>query len=255
MITTWRTTEPNRAPMDPMRKTALIAGALYLITFITSIPALALFDDVLNNPDYILGAGSEGGVLWGAFLEVILGLACIGTAVTLYPVIKRQSGTAALGFVTARTLEAAMIFVGVVSLLSILTVRDAGGDAASLVTTGQSLVAVKDWTFLLGPGIIPGVNALFLGYALYRSRLVPRILPTVGLIGAPILFASATATLFGLFDQVSSWAMIAALPIAAWEFSLGVWLVVKGFKPSPLTSTRVPGPSRHVEDNLTSAVA
>lgn len=123
---------------------------------------------------------------------------------TLYPVVKRQSETAALGFVTARVLEAAMIFVGILSLLSVLTLRQdlagaSGADAASLATTGQSLVAVHDWTFLLGPGIIPGVNALFLGYILYRSRLVPRMLPTLGLIGAPILFASATATVFGLY--------------------------------------------------------
>ncbi len=257
-MTTWRTTDTERVPMDRMRKTALVAGALYLITFITSIPALGLYDDVLNNPDYILGAGSEGGVLWGAFLEIILGLACIGTAVALYPVVKRQNEGVALGFVTARLLEAAMIFVGILSLLSVVTLRDAGasgGDAASLVSTGQSLVAVHDWTFLLGPGVIPGVNALLLGYLLYRSGLVPGILPTIGLIGAPILFASATATLFGLYDQVSSWAMLAALPIAVWEFSLGVWLVVKGFKPSPITSTHVPGSVRHVENDLTSAVA
>ncbi len=258
MTTIRRTADAKRAPMDAMRKTALVAGALYLTTFVTSIPALGLYDDVLNNPDYILGAGSEGGVLWGAFLEVILGLACIGTALALYPVVKRQNEGVALGFVTARLLEAAMIFVGILSVLSIVTLRDAGasgGDASSLVTTGRSLVAVHDWTFLLGPGLIPGVNALCLGYLLYRSRLVPRILPTIGLIGAPILFASATATLFGLYDQVSSWAMLAALPIAVWEFSLGVWLVVKGFKPSPITSTDVPGSVRHVENGLTPAVA
>ncbi|HEX2048774.1 MAG TPA: DUF4386 domain-containing protein [Acidimicrobiales bacterium] len=155
----------------------------------------------------MLGAGREGGVMWGAFLEVILGLACVGTAVALYPVIKRQSEGLALGFVTARTLEAAMIFVGILSVLSVVTLRDAGAsgaEGAALVTTGQSLVAVHDWTFLLGPGIIPGVNALCLGYILYRSRLVPRILPTIGLVGAPILFASATATLFGVYDQVSA---------------------------------------------------
>lgn len=240
MTTTVQSTATKRVPMDRMRKTAFVAGALYLITFITSIPALGLYDGVLNNPDYILGVGSDAALQWGAFLEVILGLACIGTAVTLFPVVKRQSETAALGFVTARVLEATMIFVGILSLLSVLTLRQdlagvSGADAVSLVTTGQSLVAVHDWTFLLGPGVIASVNALLLGYVLYRSRLVPRIIPTLGLIGAPILFASSTATLFGLYDQVSSWSLIAALPIAVWEFSLGVWLVVKGFKPSPIT--------------------
>ena len=253
MTMTFRPTHRNRAPMDAMRKTALVAGGLYLVTFITSIPALALYDEVLNNPDFILGAGSDGPVLWGAFLEVILGVACVGTAVALFPVVKRQSEPLALGFVTARLLEAAMIFVGILSVLAVVTLRQdaSGADATSLVTTGQSLVAVHDWTFLLGPGIIPAINALCLATVLYRSGLVPRALPMLGLIGAPLLLASATATLFGLYDQVSSWAMLAALPIAVWEFSLGVWLVVKGFKPSPITST----PVRHVEKELVPTVA
>jgi hypothetical protein len=246
--------------MDLMRKTALVAGALYLITFITSIPALALYHSVLNDPSYIVNAGSDTGVLWGAVLEVICAVAGIGTAATLFPVVKRQSETAALGFVTARVLEAAMIFVGVLSLLSVVTLRQdlagaTGADAASLISTGRSLVALHDWTFLLGPGLMPAVNALCLGYVMYRSRLVPRVIPTLGLIGAPLLLASGMATLFGLFDQVSAPAVLAAFPIAAWEFSLGVWLVVKGFKPSPITSNSVPGPVRDLEAELAPAVA
>jgi hypothetical protein len=230
--------------MDSVRKTALVAGAFYLITFITSIPALALYGPVLNNPDYIVSSGSDTRVLWGGFLEVILALACVGTAVTLFPVVKRQNEAAALGFVAARVLEAAIIVVGVVSLLSVVTLRQdlagaAGADPASLVTAGKSLVAIHDWTFLLGPGVIPGVNALCLGYLMYRSRLVPRVIPVLGLIGAPIIFASATATLFGIYDQVSAWSAIAAIPVAAWELALGVWLVVKGFKPSPITAGMV----------------
>ena len=225
-------------PMTPMRKTALAAGILYLVTFVTSIPALQLYDGVLNTDGWILGAGGAGGVTWGAFLEVILGLACIGTAVTLYPVARRHSETAALSFVTTRLLEASMIFVGVVSLLSVLTLRDdvagtAGADPAALTAVGQGLVAVHDWTFLLGPGFMAGMNGLALGYVMYRSGLVPRIIPTVGLIGAPILLASCTATLFGVYDQISGWATLAALPIASWELSLGIWMTVKGFRTAP----------------------
>lgn len=233
-----RTTAP-RAPMDHTRKLALVAGGLYLITFITSIPALPLYDHILNDPNYVLSGGSDTGVLWGAIGEVICALAGIGTAVALFPVIRRRSETRALGFVTARVVEAAMIFVGVLSVLAIVTLhRDGapGADAASVVTTARSLVAVHDWTFLLGPGIIPAVNALCLATVLYRSRLVPRVIPTLGLIGAPLLLGSAAATLFGAYDQVSSWAVLAALPIATWEFSLGVWMLVKGFKPSPVTN-------------------
>lgn len=230
--------------MTSLRKTALVAGGFYLITIIASIPALALYGPVLNNPDYIVSSGADTRVLWGGFLEVITALACIGTAVALFPVVKRQNEGVALGFVAARVLEADVIVVGIVSLLSVVTLRQnlagaAGTDAASLVTTGKALVAIHDWTFLLGPGLMPGVNALLLGYLMYRSRLVPRVIPVLGLIGAPLLLASATATMLGIYPQVSVWSAIATIPIFAWEPSLGVWLVVKGFKPSAITAGNI----------------
>jgi hypothetical protein len=222
--------------MNSPRKTALVAGGFYLVTFI-SIPTLALYGAV-HSPDYVVGPGPDTGVLWGGLLEVIVALAGIGTAVALFPVVKRQNEGVALGFVAARVLEAAIIFVGVVSLLSVVTLRQdpAGADAASLVTTGKALVAIHDGTFLLGQGLIPGVNALLLGYLMYRSRLVPRIIPALGLIGAPLLLASVTATFFGVYAQVSVWSGLATIPIAAWELSLGLWLVLKGLKPSPITA-------------------
>ena len=229
------TTTHPKVPMDKMRKTALVAGVLYLVTFVGSIPALPLYHDILNNPRYLLGGGSDTGVLLGGVLEVICALAGIGTAVALYPVAKRHSETAALGFVTARVLEASMIFVGVLSVLSLVTLHKSGvsgPDASAMVTTGRSLVALHDWTFLFGPGIMPAVNALCIGTVMYRTRLVPRIMPTIGLIGAPMLLASSTATLFGVYGQISPWSFFLTLPIAAWEFSFGVWMAVKGFKPA-----------------------
>ena len=244
MATTVRTpaTKPpaKGIPMDSTRKTALVAGIFYLITFI-SIPTLALYGPVKNHQDWILGSGGHTAVLVGGFLEVIVALAGIGTAVTLYPVVKRQNEGAALGFVAARVLEASMIFAGVVSLLSLVTFRQhlsgtAGANAAALVTTGASHVAVYNWTFLLGQSLMPGINALLLGSLLYRSRLVPRIIPVIGLIGAPILIAAVFATLLRGSVPAPSWAALAALPVAAWELSLGIWLVVKGFKPSPITT-------------------
>ncbi len=227
-------------PMSSTRKTALVAGVFYLITFI-SIPTLALYGPVKNHRDWILGSGSHTAVLVGGFLEVIVALAGIGTAVTLYPVVKRQNEGAALGFVTARVLEAGMIFTGVVSLLSLVTLRQhlggaTGANAAALVTTGASHVAIYNWTFLLGQSLMPAINALLLGTLLYRSRLVPRIIPVIGLIGAPILVAAVIATLLSGSEPPPSVAVLAALPVAAWELSLGVWLVVKGFKPSPITT-------------------
>ena len=227
--------------MDVLRKTALVAGGFYLITFISSIPAVFLLDPVLNDPNYIVSSGADTRVLSGCFLDLINATACIGTAVTLFPVVKRQNEGVALGFVTARVFEAAVIVIGVVCLLAVVTLRQdlagaPGTDTASLVTTGQSLVAMRDWTFTLGPSLVPGVNALLLGYLMYRSGLVPRLIPVLGLIGAPLLIASATATLFRGNDPVTVLAAIATVPIFLWELSLGVWLVVKGFKPSPITA-------------------
>jgi hypothetical protein len=219
--------------MSPLRKTALVAGVLYLLTFV-SIPTLALYGPV-HDPRYILGPGPDTAVFVGGVLELIVALAGIGTAVALYPVVKRQDEGAALGFVGSRTLEAATIFAGVATLLSVVTLRQAGVGAAGLVVA-QALVALYDRTFFVGQSLIPAVNALLLGSLLFRSRLVPRVLPLLGFIGAALLVASDAAILFGLVGRTSALAGIAALPIATWEFSLGVWLVVKGFRPSPILS-------------------
>jgi Domain of unknown function (DUF4386) len=244
MITTVHT--PAEAPPAPdsMRRTSLAAGILYLITFV-SIPTLFLYSPVRDNADFVLGAGSDTGVLWGAFSEVVVALAGIGTAVVLFRVAKRQSETAALGFIASRVVEGSLLIVGVTSLLSVVTLRNdvagsAGADSASLITTGQAHLATYDWTFLLSGSLMPVFNALCLGYVMYRSGLVPRILPTIGLIGAPLLLLSDLAIFFGVYDRVAPIALLAALPIAAWEFSLGVYLTVKGFKPAAvaaLTST------------------
>jgi hypothetical protein len=240
--TTVRTTAPTRVPVSSTRKTSLVAGALYVITFASSIPALFLLRPVLNNPNYIVGAGTDTGVLLGCFLDVVTALAGIGTAVALYSVVKRQHEGLALGFVTTRLLEAAIIVIGVVSLLSVVTLRQkvagtAGADDASLVAVGQSLVAVRNWTFLVGPNLMAALNALLLGTLMYRSRLVPRLIPTVGRIGGVLLLIDVTAIFFGRYDIGSVWHGIAAAPIFFWELSLGVWLVVKGFRPSAITTS------------------
>jgi hypothetical protein len=218
-----------------MRTASLAGGLIYLLTFAASIPALPLYADVLGDPDYIRTAGSNLPLLWGAWLEVLTAAACIGTAVALYPVTRRVSRAAAIGFVTSRVVEAGLILVGVLSLLTVATLRQdlagaTGAEATSLVVTGQALVALHDWTFLLGPGTVAGINALLLGYALYRSRLVPRIIPTLGLIGAPLILVSATGTFFGGWEQLSTTGALLALPVAAWELSLGLYLTFRGFR-------------------------
>jgi hypothetical protein len=242
-----------RRRMDPMRKIALAGGVLYLITFAASIPQLKLFAKIVDDPEgYVMGHGGNAALLWGSWLEAITAFAGIGTAVALYPVTRRVSRTAAIGFVTSRVVEAALILVGVVSLLAVSTLRAdltgaTGARAEALRVTGHALVELRQWTFLVGPGLIAGINALFLGYVMYRSRLVPRIIPTIGLIGAPLILASATGTIFGLWDQVSAAGAALGLPVAAWEFSLGVWLTVKGFKREGLTALDAPSaPTHHV---------
>jgi len=219
--------------MSPLRKTALVAGVLYLLTFV-SIPTLFLYGPV-HDPKYVVGPGPDTGVFVGGILEMIVALAGIGTAVALYPVVKRQNEGVALGFVGSRVLEAATIFAGVACLLSVVTLRQAGVGAAGLVSA-QTLVVLYDRTFLFGQSFMPAVNALLLGSLLYRSRLVPRVLPLLGLIGAPLLVAGDLAVLFGLIGQHAPLAGLFALPIALWEFSLGVWLIAKGFNPSAITS-------------------
>jgi hypothetical protein len=211
--------------MDSTRKTALVAGAFYLLTFI-SIPTLYLYGPV-REAGYILGPGPDTRVYIGVILEMIVALACIGTAVALYPVVRRQNEGVALGFVGVRTLEAATIFAGVVTLMAVVTLRQAGPGPGALAA-GQTLVGLHDWTFTLGQSLLPAVNALLLGSLLYQSRLVPRVLPVLGFVGATLLVASTMATLFGITDYGSAVTGLAAIPIALWEFSLGV-----GFAPAP----------------------
>jgi hypothetical protein len=224
------------------RTIATVTGWLFLITFITSIPAAFVFSPpVLTDPTYIISAGADMKVSLGALLEVILVVANIGTAVVLYPLLKRQNHIVALGYVTARVVESTIIAVGILSLLSVVTLRQefagtAGTDAASLVPIGSALVAVHDATFLLGPGFLAGLgNGILLGYLMYRSGLVPRGMAMLGLIGGPLIIASFVAVLFGAYEQVSVWSAIATIPEGVWELSLGIYLTVKGFQPSPIT--------------------
>lgn len=220
---------------DPMRRAALVAGLLYLLTFASSIPAVALLGPVLTDPDYITGGGSDPLVIAGCLLDVLNALACIGTAVVLFPVVKRQHEGLALGFVASRMLEAAVILIGVVCLLAVVALRQhPPADPAGLPAVGAALVAVRDRTFLLGPSLMPAFNALLLGTLLFRARLVPRAIPLIGLIGAPLLLASDLAQAFGLTDQGMPITAVAALPIFLWELGLGLWLTFKGLDPSRL---------------------
>lgn len=225
--------------MTSARKSALVAGVLYLLTFVAGIPPSFLYEPVFSNPGYILSAGADAQVTLAAFLDVVTALACIGTAVALYSIVKREHEGFALGFVTTRLVEGAVIIVGVVSMLAIVTLRQPGAtgtDAAVLVVVEEALVGIRNWTHLFGPGLMPAFNAVLLGTLMYRSRLVPRIIPTLGLIGAPMLFSSTIGTMFGVNDTMSIWTGIATVPIFFWELSLGVYMTFKGFKPDAVAA-------------------
>ncbi|HJQ54417.1 MAG TPA: DUF4386 domain-containing protein [Gemmatimonadaceae bacterium] len=219
--------------MSSLRKYSLAAGIFYLLTFV-SIPTLALYRSV-RGPNFVTSTGPDSPVILGVLLEMIVALAGIGTAVALYPVVRRQGQARAVGFVASRTLEAATIYVGIVSLMSIVSLRQAGAGAGA-PATAQGLAAQYKWTFFFAQSFIPAINGVLLGSLLYQSRLVPRWLPSLGFVGAAVLLVSWFAVLLDFVQAVSPLAAIAALPIAVWEFSLGVYLTFWGFKPSSITA-------------------
>ena len=224
--------------MNP-QKIARAFGVLYLITFVTSIPAFFFYAPVLDDPRYILGGGGgDTSVAFGALLELLLIIANIATAVVPYPILRRQNEILALGYVSARIVECTFIAVGILSLLTLVTLRQEaaeGADAASLLTAGKALVALHDWTFLLGPGFVVGLgNGLILGYLMYTSRLVPRGMAVLGLVGGPLIIASGVGVLLGVIEAGGVVQGIATIPEFFWELSLGIWPIVRGFNPSAI---------------------
>ena len=244
--------------MESTRRTAIVAGVFFLLTEVTAIGGMLLYGSVLGNPDFIVSAAADdSAVLGGAFLEALLAIAVIGTAVTLYPVIRRQNEAIALGYVAGRLIEATIIVVGAISLLAVVTLQHdlagtTGAEASAAVTVGQSLVAVHDWTFLFGPKLALGVNTVLLAYLMYRSQLVPRAIAVLGLIGGSLVFASGTAVLFGLYADLSTIGVVAAAPVFAWEVSVATLMIVKGFRASsPVLTSVAPAPT----PNLAAAAA
>jgi hypothetical protein len=205
---------------------------LFFITHVTSVAAIVLYQPVLNHPGYVLGNGAANSrILLGGLLEVILAAAVIGTAVTLYPVVSRHNRALAIGYVGLRTLEAGIIVTGIVSLLAVVSLQhEAAGTAASavaLTTVGKALVAVHNWTFIIGPGLVCGLNTVVIAYALYRSKLVARFIPVLGLIGGPLVFAANVAGMFGVPRHDLG---VCVVPVFAWEVSLAIFLITKGYR-------------------------
>jgi hypothetical protein len=224
--------------MDSRRRTALVVGVLFILTFITSIGGVIAYGPVLSDPGYITGPGADTRVFLGAFLELLLIVANIGCAVVLFPLLKRENEGLALGYVAARLVECTFILIGLLSLLAIVTLRQtaAVADAGSLLAIGKALHAIHDWTFLLGPGLTDGVGTgLILGYLMYRSGLVSRRMALFGIVGGPLLAASGAAVLLGVIPQFSPLQSLATLPEIVWEAFLGLWLTFKGFSAVAIT--------------------
>ena len=237
MANTTQTLDDEGTLDDSMRKTALVAGVLYLLTFISSIPAVFLQSPVLNDPNFIISGVGTDQVRLGALFDIVNSLTAIGTAVALYAVIKRQNQGFAIGFVSSRLFEGTVLMIGVISILSIVTLQQpgaTGAEASLLVTVQQTLVTVRNWTFVLGTGV-PALNAFLLGWIMYKSRLVPRAIPVIGLIGAPLFTSWIIGYILGVTEPGTAWHGIGVAPIFIWELSLGLWMTFKGFrKDAPL---------------------
>lgn len=221
--------------MDPTRRSAFVAGILYLVTFASSIPAYLLLAPLLDDPTWVVSAGSDTQIRLGLVLDMVNAMAAIGTAVALFTVLRRRHEGLALGFVTTRLLEAAVIAAGVASALAVVSLRDpaaTGPEATALIATGSGLVALRDWTFILGPSLMPAFNALLFATILFRFRMVPRWIPALGLIGGPLLLSSTIGIVLGINELGSAWSGIATAPIFVWELAVGIWMTAKGFRPA-----------------------
>jgi hypothetical protein len=227
--------------MKTNRSSAILAGVLFIIATVAAIIGALLYNPILKDPAYIINTTPhETSVLWGAFFEILTALAAIGTPLALYPVLKKYNERMALACVGFRLLEAGMIIIGIMSLLTIVTLNhefleESNPDTGTYLIVGKSLIALHDWTFLFGPNLLLGPSTLMTAYLLYQSKLVPRFISFLGLVGGPLISTCGILVLFGSFSQVSVWGGLLAIPVFLYEMILAIWLLVKGFS-SPVAN-------------------
>ncbi len=224
------------------KKSELIIGVLFILAAVTAIIGLNLYNPILKGPDYLIkGPEYTNQVIMGALMELILVVSAVGTSTTMFPILRIYNETIALWHVCFRFLEAVIITVGIISVLSLLTLSQqlatiASPNIASFEASGIVLKAIHDWTFLLGPNFMLGINTMMYSYILYKSKLVPQFIPILGMTGSTLVFLAALLEMFGVINQISIWGAILSLPVAANEMILALWLIVKGFNPSALAS-------------------
>jgi hypothetical protein len=224
------------------KKAAKIVGVLFILAAVTAVIGLNLYDPILNGPDYLItGSEHANQVILGALMELILVVSAVGTATTMFPLLRQYNESIALWHVCFRFLEAVIITVGVISVLSLLTlsrefVAAGAPNPSSFHSSGIILKAIHDWTFMLGPLFMLGINTLMYSYIFYKTKLVPRFISILGMTGATCVFICSLFVMFGVFPQISFWGAILAVPVAANEMILAVWLLVKGFNENAITT-------------------
>jgi hypothetical protein len=231
--------------MNSNRDIAIFVGVLYILAAVTAIIGFALYQPILNNPEYIIkGSGNETQVFLGALNELILAFSIIGISILMFPIINKENESLAIGYICFRFLEAILIIIGIIGLLSIVTLSqkfctEVAPNETSYLTAGKLLVSIHNWTFLFGPNLALGASTLLMSYFWYDSKLVPRFISILGLAGGFLILTCALLVMFGFFPQVSNWGAILAIPVFAYEMSLAVWLIGKGFNSSVVYSSLV----------------
>lgn len=221
--------------MRSAKLAAKVVGVLFILAAVSSIIGLILYDPILNDPDYLVTIAEHANqVILGALMELILVVSAVGTSIIMFPFLRRYNESIALGHVCFRFMEAVIITIGIVSVLSLLTlsqeyVASGASNVASFQASGTLLHSVHNWTFLLGPNFMLGINTMMYSYIFYQSRLVPRFISLLGMTGAALVFIAALLEMFGVFSQLSVWGALMSLPVAANEMILAVWLIAKGF--------------------------
>ncbi|MEJ2241377.1 MAG: DUF4386 domain-containing protein [Candidatus Bathyarchaeota archaeon] len=223
--------------MDSTRKTSIIVGVLFLIATIIIIIG-GIFSFSIYESDYLIAvASNENQVIFGALLEIVATAAIVGIPIAMFPLLKKFNESLALGYVAIRIFEGLTIFLNTIVLLSILTlsqefVNTLSPDVLYFQTTGNLLLTVREQISVLVDFSFP-IGALVFNYLLYKTRLIPRWISVLGLLGGALWLIATPFRLFGFNPEQIDFL---ALPIAAQEMILAIWLIIKGFNSPKIVS-------------------